>query len=61
MAKKKPSGGTPALVALDAAGVTHTVHRYEHDPASGLGYGLEAATTGTSRCTSPTGFPSCIR
>jgi Cys-tRNA(Pro)/Cys-tRNA(Cys) deacylase len=43
VAKKKPSGGTPALVALDGAGVAHTVHRYEHDPASGLGYGLEAA------------------
>ena len=43
MATKKPSGGTPALVALDAAGVAHTVHRYEHDPSSGLGYGLEAA------------------
>lgn len=43
MATKKPSSGTPALMALDAAGVAHTVHRYEHDPSSGLGYGLEAA------------------
>ena len=47
MAKKPKhspgAGGTPALVALDVAGVAHAVHPYEHDPASGLGYGLEAA------------------
>jgi Cys-tRNA(Pro)/Cys-tRNA(Cys) deacylase len=42
-ATKHPHGGTPALVALDAAGVEHTVHPYEHDPGSDLGYGLEAA------------------
>jgi len=42
-AAKHSPGGTPALVALEAAGVAHTVHPYEHDPASGLGYGLEAA------------------
>lgn len=43
-AKHSPgAGGTPALVALDAAGIAHTVHPYDHDPASGLGYGLEAA------------------
>jgi Cys-tRNA(Pro)/Cys-tRNA(Cys) deacylase len=41
-AKNTPAG-TPALVALDAAGVTHSVHVYEHDPSSGVGYGLEAA------------------
>ncbi|ASR54018.1 Cys-tRNA(Pro) deacylase [Cellulomonas sp. CW35] len=35
--------GTPALVALAAAGVPHTAHPYEHDPASDVGYGLEAA------------------
>jgi Cys-tRNA(Pro)/Cys-tRNA(Cys) deacylase len=35
--------GTPALVALDAAGVPHTAHAYEHDPASDVGYGMEAA------------------
>jgi Cys-tRNA(Pro)/Cys-tRNA(Cys) deacylase len=35
--------GTPALVALTQAGVPHTAHPYEHDPASDLGYGLEAA------------------
>ena len=40
---KKTSSGTPALVALVAAGVAHTAHAYEHDPASGVGYGLEAA------------------
>ncbi len=36
-------GGTPALVALEAAGVRHTAHAYEHDPGSDVGYGLEAA------------------
>ncbi len=36
-------GGTPALVALEAAGVPHTAHAYEHDPGSDVGYGLEAA------------------
>lgn len=36
-------GGTPALVALAAAGVIHTVRPYTHDPTSGLGYGIEAA------------------
>lgn len=42
-ATKHAAGGTPALVALDTAGVAHAVHPYAHDPASGLGYGLEAA------------------
>ncbi|MFE9610498.1 Cys-tRNA(Pro) deacylase [Streptomyces sp. NPDC006012] len=36
------SGGTPATVALTAAGVSHTVHSYEHDPAH-PSYGEEAA------------------
>lgn len=40
---KHAGAGTPALVALAAAGVAHTAHAYEHDPASTLGYGLEAA------------------
>ncbi len=43
---KKPrsaQAGTPALVALEAAGVPHTAHAYDHDPASDVGYGLEAA------------------
>ena len=35
--------GTPALVALAAAGVPHTAHASEHDPAGDVGYGLEAA------------------
>ncbi|WP_199423636.1 Cys-tRNA(Pro) deacylase [Actinotalea solisilvae] len=43
MAKKTAPSGTPALVALAAAGVPHTAHPYEHDPASDVGYGLEAA------------------
>ena len=51
MAKKKQqqqSGGTPATVALTAAGVPYTVHAYEHDPAH-PSYGEEAAeATGVS-------------
>ncbi|QIZ98571.1 Cys-tRNA(Pro) deacylase [Leifsonia sp. PS1209] len=46
MAKaKSPSGrmaGTPATVALTAAGIAFTVHAYDHDPAA-ASYGLEAA------------------
>lgn len=40
--KNAPSG-TPALVALAAAGIPHTAHAYDHDPRSTVGYGLEAA------------------
>ena len=41
--KKQPqSGGTPATVALSAAGVDFTVHSYDHDP-SHPSYGEEAA------------------
>ncbi|MBJ6638298.1 Cys-tRNA(Pro) deacylase [Streptomyces sp. DHE7-1] len=40
--KKQQSGGTPATVALTAAGVAHTVHAYDHDPAH-PSYGEEAA------------------
>ncbi len=39
---KKPPGGTPALVALAAAGVAFEQHAYTHDPRS-TSYGLEAA------------------
>ncbi|MGP3636592.1 Cys-tRNA(Pro) deacylase [Streptomyces sp. 24-1644] len=44
MAKKpkKQQGGTPATVALTAAGAAFTVHSYEHDPSS-PSYGEEAA------------------
>lgn len=42
MAKKKQPGGTPATVALSAAGIDHTLHPYEHDPRA-TSYGLEAA------------------
>ncbi|WHM39147.1 Cys-tRNA(Pro) deacylase [Streptomyces sp. BPTC-684] len=42
MAKKKAAGGTPATVALTAAGTEFTVHAYEHDPSS-ASYGEEAA------------------
>ncbi|MGW7075718.1 Cys-tRNA(Pro) deacylase [Streptomyces sp. NPDC054866] len=47
MAKKQKkqqsgAGGTPATVALAAAGADYTVHAYEHDPAH-PSYGEEAA------------------
>ncbi|MER6674271.1 Cys-tRNA(Pro) deacylase [Streptomyces sp. NPDC000983] len=44
MAKKQKAqpGGTPATVALTAAGVPFTTHAYEHDP-SHPSYGEEAA------------------
>jgi Cys-tRNA(Pro)/Cys-tRNA(Cys) deacylase len=50
MAKKaRTAGGTPATVALEKAGLPFTVHAYEHDPASALSYGAEAAAAlGTS-------------
>ncbi|POX52214.1 Cys-tRNA(Pro) deacylase [Streptomyces sp. Ru71] len=40
--KQQQSGGTPATVALAAAGVDFTVHAYEHDP-NHPSYGEEAA------------------
>ncbi|MFE9095147.1 Cys-tRNA(Pro) deacylase [Streptomyces sp. NPDC007264] len=40
--KKQQPGGTPATVALTAAGVDFTVHSYDHDP-SHPSYGEEAA------------------
>ncbi|MER6571287.1 Cys-tRNA(Pro) deacylase [Streptomyces sp. NPDC001093] len=40
--KQQQSGGTPATVALSSAGVTFTVHSYDHDP-SHPSYGEEAA------------------
>ncbi|WP_236241005.1 Cys-tRNA(Pro) deacylase [Streptomyces sp. CC228A] len=44
MAKKakKQANGTPATVALTAAGTPFTVHAYDHDPSS-PSYGEEAA------------------
>lgn len=43
MARRKQAGGaTPAVRALEAAGVAHTLHPYEHDPAA-ESYGGEAA------------------
>lgn len=41
MARKK-QGGTPATVALDAAGISYTLHPYEHDPRA-QSYGRQAA------------------
>ena len=40
--KQQQSGGTPATVALTAAGTAYTVHSYDHDP-SHPSYGEEAA------------------
>ncbi|GGV69247.1 Cys-tRNA(Pro) deacylase [Streptomyces massasporeus] len=40
--KQHQPGGTPATVALTAAGATYTVHSYDHDPAH-PSYGEEAA------------------
>lgn len=42
MARSRSGGGTPATTALDKAGVAHTLHAYDHDPAT-ASYGLEAA------------------
>ncbi|QDB79994.1 Cys-tRNA(Pro) deacylase [Georgenia wutianyii] len=42
MSRNRPTG-TPALRALGAAEVAHTVREYAHDPRSELSYGLEAA------------------
>lgn len=42
MARKGPSGATPATVALTRAGVAFTTHVYEHDPTA-PSFGLEAA------------------
>ncbi|NEN06657.1 Cys-tRNA(Pro) deacylase [Diaminobutyricibacter tongyongensis] len=39
---KRTSAGTPATVALTAAGIPFAVHAYEHDP-SAPSFGLEAA------------------
>lgn len=45
MAKPRHSAGpgTPATVALTAAGIAFTAHTYVHDPAT-TNYGLEAAS-----------------
>ncbi|MGW0290311.1 Cys-tRNA(Pro) deacylase [Streptomyces tuirus] len=40
--KQHQQGGTPATVALTAAGAKYTVHSYDHDPAH-PSYGEEAA------------------
>ncbi|MFI6702125.1 Cys-tRNA(Pro) deacylase [Streptomyces sp. NPDC050509] len=40
--RKQQAGGTPATVALTAAGTAYTLHAYAHDPAS-PSYGEEAA------------------
>jgi len=37
------AAGTPATVALTAAGIPFTAHAYDHDPAN-TNFGLEAAT-----------------
>ncbi|WP_020074971.1 Cys-tRNA(Pro) deacylase [Cryocola sp. 340MFSha3.1] len=42
MARQKAPAGTPATVALTAAGIPFTAHPYDHDPAA-PSFGLEAA------------------
>jgi Cys-tRNA(Pro)/Cys-tRNA(Cys) deacylase len=42
VAKPKSATGTPATVALTAAGIPFTAHPYHHDPAASS-FGLEAA------------------
>lgn len=42
MARKSPASGTPATVALTAAGVSFVLHPYAHDPGA-ESYGIEAA------------------
>jgi Cys-tRNA(Pro)/Cys-tRNA(Cys) deacylase len=42
VARRRSVGGTPATVALTAAGVDFTLHAYDHDPRA-ASYGLEAA------------------
>lgn len=42
MARRSPSAGTPASVALAAVGLPFRLHPYEHEPAA-PSYGLEAA------------------
>ena len=42
MARAKAAAGTPATVALAAAGIPFATHPYEHDPAA-PSFGLEAA------------------
>jgi Cys-tRNA(Pro)/Cys-tRNA(Cys) deacylase len=39
---KNRAGGTPATVALTAAGIAFTTHEYDHDPRA-ASFGLEAA------------------
>lgn len=43
MSSRSKAPGTPATVALAAAGIPFTAHVYDHDPAV-TNYGLEAAT-----------------
>jgi Cys-tRNA(Pro)/Cys-tRNA(Cys) deacylase len=51
--KSRPqSGGTPATVALTAAGTPYTLHAYEHDPAH-PSYGEEAAEAARAMGVSP--------
>ncbi len=41
---KSAGVSTPALAALESAGVPHTPRPYTHDPDSPLGFGMEVAT-----------------
>lgn len=41
--QKSQQGGTPALQVLERAGIDYTLHEYDHDPRTELGFGLEGA------------------
>lgn len=41
--KKQKAAATPAIAQLEKAGVTFTIHEYEHSNDDAEGYGLEAA------------------
>src|SRR6185437_9812176 len=45
LSPRRPVRGTPAILALEEAGVPHTVHAFEHGPPSrgGTSFGLQAA------------------
>jgi Cys-tRNA(Pro)/Cys-tRNA(Cys) deacylase len=47
VAKKsdRAHAGTPAVALLEREGVPHTLHAYDHDPAAGMSFGMEAAST----------------
>ena len=39
----KKQSGTPAILAVEAAGVSYRLYEYEHDPRTEMGFGREGA------------------